>query len=280
MRQKGEERELDGARVGEEGDGSEVLPREYQGALQLVVVAVRVVVVVRVPQLVFRLLRPSSSLTRCHSLHRLGVSLAGVFQLVFVFVGVFVLLFQCQRQRLLLLLCLRLRQPVHPHLHQSVLVLVLVLLFQFLRQRLHQSVLVLVLVLSSPLHQRTSPLLPGAPLAGVFLGELAHRHLRLSVLVLVLVFLFLHRHRHLGLSMLMLVLLRLRLFIRLFLLPCQLQPVLSLRLLLRPRQLQHQLFSSLPPASGPRALFSSLPRERRGHWLGQGHARLSSRYGG
>ena len=280
MRQKGEERELDGARVGEEGDGSEVLPREYQGALQLVVVAVavRVVVVVRVPQLVFRLLCPSPSLTRCHSLHRLGGSLAGVFRLVFVlvFVRVFVLLFQCQR----LFLCLRLRQPVLPHLHQSVLVLVLVLLFQFLRQRLHQSVLVLVLVLSSPLHQRTSPLLPGAPLAGVFLGELAHRHLRLSVLVLVLVFLFLHRHRHLGLSMLMLVLLRLRLFIRLFLLPCQLQPVLSLRLLLRPRQLQHQLFSSLPPASGPRALFSSLPRERRGHWPGQGHARLSSRYGG
>ena len=190
MRQKGEERELDGARVGEEGDGSEVLPREYQGALQLVVVAVRVVVVVRVPQLVFRLLCPSPSLTRCHSLHRLGVSLAGVFQLVFVLV--FVLLFLCQ--------------PV--------------------------------------------------------------------------LFLFLHLRLFIRLSMLMLVLLRLRLFIRLFLLPCQLQPVLSLRLLLRPRQLQHQLFSSLPPASGPRALFSSLPRERRGHWPGQGHARLSSRYGG
>ena len=196
MRQKGEERELDGARVGEEGDGSEVLPREYQGALQLVVVAVvvRVVVVVRVPQLVFRLLRPSSSLTRCHSLHRLGVSLAGVFRLVFVlvFVRVFVHLFLCQ--------------PV--------------------------------------------------------------------------LFLFLHLRLFIRLCMLMLVLLRLRLFIRLFLLPCQLQPVLSLRLLLRPRQLQHQLFSSLPPASGPRALFSSLPRERRGHWPGQGHARLSSRYGG
>ena len=166
-----------------------MLSREYQGALQLVVVAVavavavRVVVVVRVPQLVlqlvFRLLRPSSSLTRCHFLHRLGGSLGGVFQLVFVLV--FVLLFLCQ--------------PV--------------------------------------------------------------------------LFLFLHLRLFIRLCMLMLVLLRLRLFLH----PC---------LLLRPRQLQHQLFSSLPPASGPllRALFSSLHRERRGHWLGQGHARLSSRYGG
>ena len=176
-----------------------MLSRVYQGAVQLVVVVVL--------QLVFRLLCPSPSLTRCHSLHRLGVSLAGVFRLVFVlvFVRVFVHLFLCQ--------------PV---------------LFLFLHLRLFIRLPMLMLVLL---------------------------RLRLSVLV--------HRHRHLGLSMLMLMLVLVLLFL-----------FLHLRLFLRPRQLQ--LFSSLPPASGPllRALFSSLPRERRGHWPGQGHARLSSRYGG
>ena len=128
-----------------------MLLRMYQGAFQPVFQLVLQLVLQFVLQFVFQLLRPSPSLTRCHSLHRLGVSLAGVFQLVLA--------------RLLLRLFLHL--PVHQLLRQPVLV------HQLQLQHQLQPVLLFLFQpvpqLPSQLHRPTSPLLPGAPLAGVFL---------------------------------------------------------------------------------------------------------------